>query len=164
MPRASLSFTISQSLLKLMYIESVMPSSHLILCCPLLLLPSVFPSIRVFSSEAVLCIRRPKAWSFSLPPWAHLMLTVSFCCVLGLCHSLKSCALPLSLLLHLHVICHFPLVAFNILSLSLIFVSLITVDIDVFSGCLKYHYFKHHCTGRPVLLCEQRDDPMIGKK
>ena len=112
--------------------ESVMPSSHLILCCPLLLLPSVFPSIRVFSSEAVLCIRRLKAWSFSLPPWAHLMLTISFCCVLGLCHSLKSCALPLSLLLHLYVMCHFPLVAFNILSLSLIFVSLITVYLGVF--------------------------------
>ena len=50
----------------------------------------------------------------------------------GLCHSLKSCALPLSLLLHLHIICHFPLVAFNILSLSLIFVSLITVYLGVF--------------------------------
>ena len=53
------------SLLKLMSIESVMPSNHLILCCPLLFLPSVFPSIRVFSSESVLCIRWPKYWSFS---------------------------------------------------------------------------------------------------
>ena len=63
--QASLSFTISQSLLKLMSIESVMPSNHLILCRPLLLLPSVFSSIRVFSSESALCIRSPKYWSFS---------------------------------------------------------------------------------------------------
>ena len=58
--QATLSFTISWSLLKLMTIESVMPSNHLILCCPLLLLPSIFPSIRVFSNESVLCIRWPK--------------------------------------------------------------------------------------------------------
>ena len=56
---------ISWSLLKLMSIESVMPSNHLILCCPLLLLPSIFPSIRVFSDESVLRIRWPKYWSFS---------------------------------------------------------------------------------------------------
>ena len=62
---ASLSFTISQSLLKLMSIESVMPSNHLILCRPLLLLPSICPSIRVFSNESVLCIRWIKYWSFS---------------------------------------------------------------------------------------------------
>ena len=60
----SLSITNSQSLLKLMSIESVMPSNHLILCLPLLLLPSIFPSIRVFSSESVLRIRQPKYWSF----------------------------------------------------------------------------------------------------
>ena len=54
--QASLSFTVSRSLLKLMSTESVMPSNHVILCCPLLLLPSIFPSIRVFSSELVLCI------------------------------------------------------------------------------------------------------------
>ena len=63
--QASLCITNSQSLLKLMSIESVMPSNHLILCYPLLLLPSVFPSIRVFSNESVLCIRWPKYWSFS---------------------------------------------------------------------------------------------------
>ena len=63
--QASLSIANSQSLLKLMSIESVMPSNHLILCPPLLLLPSIFPSIRVFSSESVLCIRWPKYWSFS---------------------------------------------------------------------------------------------------
>ena len=58
--QASLSITISQSLLKLMSIESVMPSNYLILCCLLLLLPSIFPSIRVFSNESALCIRWPK--------------------------------------------------------------------------------------------------------
>ena len=63
--QASLSFTIPQSLLKLMPIESVMPSNHLILCHPLLLLPSIFPSIRVFSNELALHIRWPKYWSFS---------------------------------------------------------------------------------------------------
>ena len=63
--QASLSFTISQSLLKLMSIESVMSSSYLIFCHPLLLLPSIFPSIRVFSNESVLHIRQPKYWSFS---------------------------------------------------------------------------------------------------
>ena len=62
---ASLSITNSQSLLKLMSIESVMPSNHLIFCHPLLLPPSMFPSIRVFSHESVLCIRWPKDWSFS---------------------------------------------------------------------------------------------------
>ena len=59
------SLFIIRSLLKLMSIESVIPSNHLILCHPLLLLPSIFPSIRVFSSESVLCIRWPKYWSFS---------------------------------------------------------------------------------------------------
>ena len=63
--QASLSITNSWSFLKLMAIESVMPSNHLILCRPLLLLPSVFPSIRVFSKESVLHIRWPKYWSFS---------------------------------------------------------------------------------------------------
>ena len=62
---ASLSITNSQSLLKLMSIESVMPSNYFILCHPLLLLPSIFPSIRVFSNESTLCIRWPKYWSFS---------------------------------------------------------------------------------------------------
>ena len=64
--RASLSITSSQKLLKLMSIKSVMPSNHLILCHPLLLLPSIFPSIRVFSNESFLCIRWPKYWSFSV--------------------------------------------------------------------------------------------------
>ena len=63
--QASLSITSPQSSLRLMSIESVMPSSHLILCCPLLLLPSIFPSIRVFSSESALRMRWPNYWSFS---------------------------------------------------------------------------------------------------
>ena len=63
--QASLSITISWSSLKLMSIKSVMPSSHLILCCPLLLLPAFPPSIRVFSDESTLCMRWPKYWSFS---------------------------------------------------------------------------------------------------
>ena len=64
-PQASLSIINSQSLFKLISTESVMPSNQLILCCPLLLLPSIFPSIRVFSNESALCIRWPKYWSFS---------------------------------------------------------------------------------------------------
>ena len=63
--QASLSLTICWSLPKFMSIESVMPSNHLILCYPLLLLPLIFPSVRVFSNESVLCIRWPKYWSFS---------------------------------------------------------------------------------------------------
>ena len=63
--QASLSITNSRSSPKLMCIESVMPSSHLILCRPLLLLPSIIPSIRVFSNESTLCMRWPKYWSFS---------------------------------------------------------------------------------------------------
>ena len=63
--QASLSLTVSQSFLWLMSIESVMPSNHLIFCCPLLLLPSIFPRIGIFSNESALCIRWPKYWSFS---------------------------------------------------------------------------------------------------
>ena len=61
--QASLSFSISWNLLKLMSIELVMPSNHLVICCPLLLLPSIFPSIRVFFNQSALCIRWPKYWS-----------------------------------------------------------------------------------------------------
>ena len=64
--QASLSITNSWTMLKFMSIQLVMPSNHLVLCCPLLLLPSIFPSIRVFLNESVLCIRWPKYWSFSL--------------------------------------------------------------------------------------------------
>ena len=63
--QASLSFTIPQSLFKLMPFDLVMPSNYLILCCPLLFLPSIFPSIKIFSNESALCIRWPKYWSFS---------------------------------------------------------------------------------------------------
>ena len=64
----SLPITNSWRLLKLMSIKLVMPSNHLILCHPLLLLPSIFPSMRVFSNESILCIRWPKFWSFSISP------------------------------------------------------------------------------------------------
>ena len=78
--QSSLSFTISWSLLKLMSIESVMPSNHLILCRPLLLLPSIFPSIRVFSSESALRIRWSKHWSlsFSISPSSEYSGLISF--------------------------------------------------------------------------------------
>ena len=66
--QTSLSFTISHSLLKLMSIESMMPSNHLIFCHPLLLMPSIFHIVRVFSNELALCIRWPKYWSFSISP------------------------------------------------------------------------------------------------
>ena len=78
--QASLPITNSQSLLKLMSIESVMPSNHLILCRPLLLPPSIFPSIRVFSNESVLCIRWPKyrSFSFSISPSSEYSGLTSF--------------------------------------------------------------------------------------
>ena len=72
--QASLTITNSRSLLKLMSIESVMPSSHLILCRPLLLLPPIPPSIRVFSNESTLCMRWPKYWSFSLASFLRCSL------------------------------------------------------------------------------------------
>ena len=73
-----MSITNSQSLLKLMSFESVMPSNHLILCCPLLLLPSIFPSIRVFSNESALHIRWPEYWSFSINPFNEYSGLISF--------------------------------------------------------------------------------------
>ena len=76
--QASLSITNTQSLLKLMSIKSVMPSNYLILCHPLLLLPSTFPIIRVFSNESVLRIRWPKYWSFSISPSNKYSGLISF--------------------------------------------------------------------------------------
>ena len=76
--QVSLSITISQSLLKLMSIESVMPSNHLALCRPLLLLPSIFPRIRVFSNKLALCIRWSKYWSFSISPFNESSGLISF--------------------------------------------------------------------------------------
>ena len=76
--QASLSITNSRSSLRLTSLESVMPSSHLILCCPLLLLPPIPPSIRVFSNESTLCMRWPQHWSFSfsiIPSKNHLTVT-----------------------------------------------------------------------------------------
>ena len=78
--QASLSISNSRSLLKLVSIELVMPSNHLILCCPLLLLPSIFPRIRVFSNESALYIRWPKYWSFSfiISPFSEYSGLISF--------------------------------------------------------------------------------------
>ena len=78
--QVSLSFTTSQSLLKLMSFGSVMPSNHLILCSPLLLLHSLFPSITVFSNESALCNRGPKYWSFSfsISPFNEFSKLISF--------------------------------------------------------------------------------------
>ena len=78
--QASRSFTISLRLLKVMSIESVMPSNHFILCCHLLRLPSIFPSIRVFSNESVLHIRWPRYWSFSfsISPFNEYSGLISF--------------------------------------------------------------------------------------
>ena len=76
--QASLSFTVSQSLLKPMSIESVMPSNHLIFCHPLLLLPSIFPTTRVFSNESALHIRWLKYWSFSNSPSKEYSGSISF--------------------------------------------------------------------------------------
>ena len=73
-PQASLSFSISRSL----FIESVMPPNHLILCHPLLLLPSIFPSIRAFSNELALCVWWPKHWSFSISPSSEYSGLISF--------------------------------------------------------------------------------------
>ena len=109
--QASRSFTISQSLLKLMSIASVMPSNHLILCHPLLLLPLVFPSIRVFSSELVLPIRWPKYWSFSfsISPSSEYSELISFRIdsfdLLVVQRTLKS------LLQHFHMLKSYPLMA-----------------------------------------------------
>ena len=76
--QASLFFTISQNLLKSMSIELVMPSNHLILCCPLLLLSSIFPSIKVFSNEPAVCVRWSKYWSFSISPYNEYSGLISF--------------------------------------------------------------------------------------
>ena len=76
--QSSLSFTISRRLLKLMSIELVMSPNHLVLCCPLLLSLSIFPSIRVFTNELALCIRRPKYWSFGTSPSNEYSGLISF--------------------------------------------------------------------------------------
>ena len=76
--QASLTITDDWSLPKLMSIKSVVPSNHLILCCPLFLLPSIFPSIRIFSQESVLHIRWPKYWSFSISPSNEYSGLISF--------------------------------------------------------------------------------------
>ena len=76
--QASLSITNSQSLLKFISVESVMPANHLIFCCPLLLPPSIFPSVRVFSNELALHIRWQKYWNFSISPSNEYSELISF--------------------------------------------------------------------------------------
>ena len=76
--QASLSFSVSWNLLKLMSIETVTPSNHLILCRPLLFPPSIFPSISVFSNESALHVRRPKYWIFSISPSSEYSVLISF--------------------------------------------------------------------------------------
>ena len=76
--QTSLSFTISWSLLKLVTLESVMSSNHPILCHPLLFLPSIFPSIKIFSNELTLCVRWPKYWSFTISPSSEHSGLISF--------------------------------------------------------------------------------------
>ena len=95
--QASLSFTIYWSLLKFMSNESVMPSNHLILCCPLLLLPSIFPSIRVFSNQSALHIRWSNYWSFSfsISPSSEYSVLID-------CFDLLAVQRPLKSLLHHH--------------------------------------------------------------
>ena len=94
--QASLSITNSRSLLRLMSIRSLMPSNHLILCCPLVLLPSIFPSIRVFSGESALRIRWPKYWSFSfnISPsneyWGLISFRIDWFDILAVQGTLKS--------------------------------------------------------------------------
>ena len=98
--QVSLSITNSQSSSKLMSIESVMPSNHLTLCHPLLLLPSIFPSIRVFSNESALCIRWPKYWSFSFnisPTNEHpglISFRIDWLDLLAVQGALKSSSIP----------------------------------------------------------------------
>ena len=100
---ASLSITNSQSWLKLMSIESVMTSNHLILCCPLLVLPSIFPSIRVFLNGSVLHIRWPKYWSFSISPWMNEYLgLISFRKLTGLIYYWFTVISIYVLFLHIH--------------------------------------------------------------
>ena len=95
--QASLSISNSQSLFKLMSIKLVMPSNHLILCCPLLLPPSIFPRIRVFSNESVICIRWPKYWSFSFsisPPNEYsglIFFSIDWFNLLAVQGTLKNC-------------------------------------------------------------------------
>ena len=102
--QASLSITNSRSLPKLMSIESVMPSNHLILCHPLLLLPSIFPSIRVFSNESALLIRWPKYWSFSFsisPSNEHpglISFRMDWLDLLAVQRTLKSLKMPVQFL------------------------------------------------------------------
>ena len=134
-PQVSLSFTISQSLLEFMSTESVMPSNHLILCCPLLLSSSVFPSIRVFTSELALHIRWPKYWSFSfsISPSSEYSGLISFrinwfdlLAVQGTLNSLlQPCNMKASILWHS---------AFFVLQLSQPYMTGKTIALTIYGG------------------------------
>ena len=110
--QASLSFTTSQSLIKLISIKSVMPSNLLILCHPLLLLPSVFPSTRVFSNESTVHIRWPKYWSFSSSPFNEYSGLISFRIdwfdLLAVQSTLKRLSTYISMYLSLQTLYSFP--------------------------------------------------------
>ena len=88
--QASLSFIISWTLLKLMSIESMMPSNHVIICHPLIFLPSIFPNIRVFSKESALCIRWPKCSSFSISPSNEYSVLIDWLDLLAVQGTLQS--------------------------------------------------------------------------
>ena len=119
--QASLSITNSWNLLTLMSIESVMPTNHLILCCPLLLLPSIFPSMRVFSIESVLLIRWPKYWSFSFSssPSNEYSGLISF--RMDCLHQAKQFPLLCQSFLFRAWVCNFLWSDFSTLTLSSIF-------------------------------------------
>ena len=137
--QASLSFTIAQSLLKLMSIESMMLCNHLILCHPLLLLPSVFPNIRVFSSELTLHIRWPKYWSLASASVLSMCIQGSF--PVGLTDLVTLLAKGLS-----RVLQH-QFEGINSLALSLIYGPTLTSVLDY----RKDHSFDY------IDLCQQSD-------
>ena len=121
---ASLSFTISWSLLKLIPVELMMPSNHLILCCPFILLPSIFPCIRVFSNESLLYIRWSKHWSFSISPPNEYSGLISFridwfdlLAVQGTLKNLLQHHSKKSSILHLLICCSYPDLKLYILAL-----------------------------------------------
>jgi len=157
--QARLSFTISLSLLKLMSIDSVMPSNHLTLCRPLLLPPSIFPSIRVFSNESVLCIRWPKycSFSFSISPSNEYSGLISFRInwfdLLAVQGTLKSFPTP-------------QFESINSLALSLLYGPTPTSVHDYWENHSFYRYFRKEIEMAPRLwpvLTSKMRKPLIGK-
>ena len=144
--QACLSFTISQSSFKLMSIELVMPSNHLILCCPLLLLPSIFPSIRIFSNESSLWIRWPKYWSFnfSISPSNEysglISIRIDWFDLLAVQGTLKS------------LLQHHSSKASVLQHSALFMVQLFRTDLLAVQGTLK-SFLQHHSSKASVLQC-----------